>query len=473
MPFRTNKSTSSGHGLPSASLQNDDNPSGQPAAAADGHRSLRKRFLEVITPRSKSKSPMSSPHPGISPATSAENLTGNASFPSTPDVSNTVAQTNEQGYAQSGRSITGKCPFVCVLYKAAYHQSLGSDKQPDQPYNDEKIESIMKTIKEVASYGFTQALLIAKESSDWNPFLKAVLGGVVAVVNLKKQVSKNWSGMDTALKHIGDLDSLVKSTEHLHGRFAELGVAEYFNNCVNTLQLGCNRILDMQSHGLLRCGLQATSDADTLMDIDNQIMYTIDNFKLALMLINEQNTSMILQWTIYTNEEVCCVTISGDSKMIASCGSGSHIYIWDALYGEQINKMKGHPGSVKSASFSPDSKYMVSGGSERSVCIWDVSSGKQMKELRGHQGIVYSVSLSPEGKYVVSGGSDRSVCIWNVSTGKLVKELKGHQGMIHSVSFSMKQVKELKEHQDWIQSASISPDGKHIVLGSNDVSVHI
>ncbi|KAG5734783.1 Vegetative incompatibility protein HET-E-1 [Termitomyces sp. T112] len=151
MPFRTNKSTSSGHGLPSASLQNVNNPSGQPAAAADGHRSLRKRHLEVITPRSKSKSPMSSPHPGISPATSAENLTGNASFPSTPDVSNTVAQTNEQGYAQSGRSITG------------------SDKQPDQPYNDEKIESIMKTIKEVASYGFTQALLIAKESSDWNP----------------------------------------------------------------------------------------------------------------------------------------------------------------------------------------------------------------------------------------------------------------------------------------------------------------
>ncbi|KAG5720041.1 hypothetical protein E4T56_gene5667 [Termitomyces sp. T112] len=89
---------------------------------------------------------MSIPHLGLSPATSTKNLTGNPSLPRTPDVSNTVVQTEEQGYAQSGRSTTGKCPFVCVLYKAAYHQSLGSDNQPDQPFNDEKIESIMKIV---------------------------------------------------------------------------------------------------------------------------------------------------------------------------------------------------------------------------------------------------------------------------------------------------------------------------------------
>ena len=31
-------------------------------------------------------------------------------------------------------------------------------------------------------------LKVAKESSDWNPFLKAVLGGAVAIINLGKVV---------------------------------------------------------------------------------------------------------------------------------------------------------------------------------------------------------------------------------------------------------------------------------------------
>ncbi|KAG6898185.1 hypothetical protein C0995_009948, partial [Termitomyces sp. Mi166 len=73
--FRKNKPTSTGRGSPSASLPTGKNPSGEPAAAPDGHRSLRKQLLEVFTPRSKSKSPTSSPLPGTSPAVSVTNLT--------------------------------------------------------------------------------------------------------------------------------------------------------------------------------------------------------------------------------------------------------------------------------------------------------------------------------------------------------------------------------------------------------------
>ncbi|KAG5351644.1 hypothetical protein C0989_005458, partial [Termitomyces sp. Mn162] len=91
-------------------------------------------------------------------------------------------------------------------------------------------------IKEIASNGLMEGLMIAKESSDWNPILKVVLGGVVAVVSLQK--------------------------------------------------LGCNKILQMQSHGGLRHGLQAISDADTLMDVDNEIMQTIGNFKVSVYLLS-------------------------------------------------------------------------------------------------------------------------------------------------------------------------------------------
>ncbi|KAG6805357.1 hypothetical protein H0H92_015739, partial [Tricholoma furcatifolium] len=47
-------------------------------------------------------------------------------------------------------------------------------------------QSKLKEDMGVALDGFLAAMTVAKEASDWNPFLKAVLGGVVAVVELAK-----------------------------------------------------------------------------------------------------------------------------------------------------------------------------------------------------------------------------------------------------------------------------------------------
>ncbi|KAG6912133.1 hypothetical protein DXG01_017124, partial [Tephrocybe rancida] len=45
-------------------------------------------------------------------------------------------------------------------------------------------QSKFKEHMNVALDGLQTALGIAKEASDWNPFLKAALGGVVAVIDL-------------------------------------------------------------------------------------------------------------------------------------------------------------------------------------------------------------------------------------------------------------------------------------------------
>ena len=64
---------------------------------------------------------------------------------------------------------------------------------------------------------------------------------------------------------------------------------------------------------------------------------------------------------------------------------------------------------------------------------------------------VNTVAFSPDGKHIVSGSDDESVWVWEVSTGNQLKELKGHTNSVTSVAFS--------------------PDGKHIVSGSDDKSV--
>jgi hypothetical protein len=71
-----------------------------------------------------------------------------------------------------------------------------------------------------------------------------------------------------------------------------------------------------------------------------------------------------------------------------------------------------------------------------------------------HTDLVTSVAFSPDGKRIVSGSADRTVHLWDATTGKPIGQpLTGHTDVVISVAFS--------------------PDGKQIVSGSADRTVHL
>ena len=75
-----------------------------------------------------------------------------------------------------------------------------------------------------------------------------------------------------------------------------------------------------------------------------------------------------------------------------------------------------------------------------------MATGECEAELRGHIDYVNSVIFSPDGSHVVSGSDDKTVQIWNVAV------LRGHSHYVTSVVFS--------------------PDGSHVASGSYE-TVHI
>ncbi len=75
-------------------------------------------------------------------------------------------------------------------------------------------------------------------------------------------------------------------------------------------------------------------------------------------------------------------------------------------------------------------------------------SRKEVASLAGHTNGVLSVTFSPDGQHVVSGSDDNLMKVWSVSARKEVASLAGHTGYVFSVAFS--------------------PDGQHIVSGSLD-----
>jgi WD40 repeat protein len=175
------------------------------------------------------------------------------------------------------------------------------------------------------------------------------------------------------------------------------------------------------------------------------------------------------------------VAYSPDGKRIVSGSwdySGSHnntVRIWDAKIGAAIGKpLLGHEDNIYSVAYSPDSKRIISGSRDKTVRIWDAQTGAPIGEpLRGHKHSVTSVAYSPDGKRIISSGNDNAIRIWDAQTGLPISEpLQDDNDKMHwldeqegegpsSVLFA------------GINSVAYSPDGSHILSGSNDGMVRL
>ncbi|KAG6915420.1 hypothetical protein DXG01_011594, partial [Tephrocybe rancida] len=146
----------------------------------------------------------------------------------------------------------------------------------------------------VALDGCLTALGIAKEASDWNPFLKAALGGAVAVINLANTVSSNSQDMKDTLARIqGLLPILETSAKRLKGRKDGFGKDSILMNFAITMQTELMKVQKMQSHCLFRHVLQGPKDANTLLVVYKNISEALEQFKVTFLVAIEHDTSTI------------------------------------------------------------------------------------------------------------------------------------------------------------------------------------
>ena len=71
----------------------------------------------------------------------------------------------------------------------------------------------------------------------------------------------------------------------------------------------------------------------------------------------------------------------------------------------------------------------------------------------GHDNWVNAIAITPNGKFIISGSNDLTIRIWDLKTGDLIKTIEGHE--------------------NWVSSVSLTPNGKFIVSGAFDHTIRI
>jgi WD40 repeat protein len=117
-------------------------------------------------------------------------------------------------------------------------------------------------------------------------------------------------------------------------------------------------------------------------------------------------------------DRIRCVVFSYSGNLIASCGDGHTVRIWDYHTGECLHVLQEHTREVMAVVFSPDDLRVASVGYDGLVIVWDVATGRSVHTLTGHTDMLWGLAFSQDGRKLASAGQDETIRVWDLKENK-------------------------------------------------------
>jgi WD40 repeat protein len=91
------------------------------------------------------------------------------------------------------------------------------------------------------------------------------------------------------------------------------------------------------------------------------------------------------------------------------------VEVIDTSMGKFIHRGEGHDEDVACLAISRDGKLLASGGKDKTVRLWEIATGKEKARLTGHRAAVVQVVFSPDGRELLSASEDHTALLWDVA----------------------------------------------------------
>jgi WD40 repeat protein len=246
----------------------------------------------------------------------------------------------------------------------------------------------------------------------------------------------------------GAQDGTIKFWDPVSGQ--ELATVLAHTSCVNTLAHSpdgktlasgsCDhtiKIWDATTHqhldtlegnsGELHCVAFAPSRSDLLASCGNGpnvSLWDLTTREVIQTLDTQQHTVPSLAWRS-----------DGKALFLAGQGSdgvGSSMFEWDLVKNQSIAKYPYSASSVASPSHGAGVCFGLNEGDLR------INSERtsELRRLPAHIGHVFSLAFQPGQNCLASGGEDRTIRVWDISRNVCTETLTGHSGRVQALAFS-------------------------------------
>jgi WD40 repeat protein len=110
-------------------------------------------------------------------------------------------------------------------------------------------------------------------------------------------------------------------------------------------------------------------------------------------------------------------------------------FYWQRTLNSNLKSLRGHPGRVRTLTFSRDGSRLATAGADQTIRVWDTATGQESLTLKGHTDSIRSLAFNTDGSRLVSV-SDNTARVWDMATGLEIVTFKGHDKMTYSARFS-------------------------------------